>query len=196
MNKVFARNKLFLILITAVILSAGFFVQNTSALSAYPRLDSIAITTPATKLGYTVGDTLDLTGLVVTGTYTIDADGDKNTKVETITAENITGFDSSTPVTGKVLTITVDGITTNYTINVVVGLVGYVNPTPTGGGGGGYSAPVVKAGDANGDGKIDELDFSILMADWGKTGSGNADLNKDNVVDELDFSLLMANWGL
>lgn len=79
----------------------------------------------------------------------------------------------------------------------------------TGGGGGGGGSPVnntstssvqttttAKSGDANNDSKIDELDFSLLMADWNKTGTSSADLNKDNVVDELDFSLLMANWSL
>src|SRR5690606_22229803 len=32
-------------------------------------LQSIAITNPAAKLSYTVGEALDITGLVVTGTY-------------------------------------------------------------------------------------------------------------------------------
>lgn len=77
-------------------------------------LSSIAITTPATKLVYAVGDTLDITGLVVTGTYS-----DGTTKVETITAANVTGFDSSVPVTGQILTITVDGKTATYTVNIV-----------------------------------------------------------------------------
>ena len=52
-------------------------------------LQSIAITTPATKLSYTVGDALDITGLVVTGSYS-----DGSTKAEGITAANITGFNS------------------------------------------------------------------------------------------------------
>jgi hypothetical protein len=49
----------------------------------------------------------------------------------------------------------------------------------------------------NHDGTVDELDFSIMMSEWGQTGTNlSADLNKDGVVDELDFSILMANWGL
>jgi hypothetical protein len=78
-----------------------------------------------------------------------------------------------------------------------------VTLTSTGGGGGGIppTAPpveptTVKAGDANGDNKVDEYDFAALMADWGKTGTSTADLNKDGIVDEYDFALLMANWGL
>ena len=54
-----------------------------------------------------------------------------------------------------------------------------------------------KIGDINGDGSVDEADFSILMSEWGQTGTGlSADLNHDGVVDESDFSILMANWGL
>ncbi len=50
-------------------------------------------------------------------------------------------------------------------------------------------------GDVNGDGKVDEIDFSLLMSQWGQTGSNlSADLNHDGVVDELDFAILMANW--
>lgn len=49
-------------------------------------------------------------------------------------------------------------------------------------------------GDLTGDGVVDEYDFSLLMANWGKVGSNISDLNDDGVVDEYDFSLLMANW--
>jgi len=66
-----------------------------------------------------------------------------------------------------------------------------------GGGGGGRSAPapvVVKGGDANGDNKIDKYDFSLIMSNWGKTGSNVCDFNSDEKVDKYDFSLLMLNW--
>ena len=77
-------------------------------------LSSISITSPATKLTYTVGDALDITGLVVTGHYS-----DNSTQIETIAPSDVSGFNSSTPVTGQVLTITFGGKTTTYTINVV-----------------------------------------------------------------------------
>jgi len=90
-------------------------VTRTVDVIAVPvTLQSIAITTPATKLVYNVGDPLDLTGLVVTGTYS-----DASTKVETITEADVTGFNSSIPVTGQILTIKVGGKTTTYTIDVV-----------------------------------------------------------------------------
>ena len=43
-------------------------------------LSNIAITNPADKTEYIVGDTLNITGLVVTGTYS-----DNSTNIETIT---------------------------------------------------------------------------------------------------------------
>ena len=66
-----------------------------------------------------------------------------------------------------------------------------------GGGGGYYIAPAVvnKVGDATGDGIVDENDFSLLMSQWGQTGTNlSADFNHDGVVDENDFSLLMSAW--
>ncbi len=78
-----------------------------------PTLSSIAITTPSAKLVYNVGDILDINGLVITGTYS-----DGTTQTETVTPADITGFDSSTPVTGQILTITVNSQTVTYTIDV------------------------------------------------------------------------------
>ena len=92
------------------------FVGGIISLNPAATLSSIAITNPAGKLTYTVGDTLDLTGLVVTGTYS-----DGSTQVETITADDISGFNSSAPATDQVLTITVGEQTTTYTIDVVAG---------------------------------------------------------------------------
>lgn len=80
-------------------------------------LESIAIATPATKLSYTVGDLLDISGLVITGTYS-----DNSTTTETITAINVSGFDSSVPATGQVLTITINGKTATYAIDIVASL--------------------------------------------------------------------------
>lgn len=75
--------------------------------------NSIAITTPATKLSYEVGDALDISGLVVTGTY------DDLTSIETINGIQVTGFDSSSAVTGQVITITVGGATATYSVTIV-----------------------------------------------------------------------------
>jgi predicted secreted protein with PEFG-CTERM motif len=77
-------------------------------------LTSIAIETPATKLSYTVGDRLDISGLIVTGTYS-----NSTTRPITITSNNVTGFDSSIITHNQLLTITVGSQTTTYTIDVV-----------------------------------------------------------------------------
>ena len=78
-------------------------------------LSSIAITTPATKLTYFVGDALDLSGLVVTGTYS-----DDSTKEETVSATNVSGFNSVSPAASQELTITIGGKTTTYTVEIKV----------------------------------------------------------------------------
>ncbi|NWK12789.1 bacterial Ig-like domain-containing protein [Clostridium cadaveris] len=76
-------------------------------------LVSIAITTSATKLIYKVGDVLDITGLVVTGTY---SGGSK--KDIAIKASDVTGFNSASAVAKQTLTITVDGKKTTYDIKI------------------------------------------------------------------------------
>ena len=77
-------------------------------------LKSIAITAPATKLSYSIGDELDITGLEVTGTYS-----DGSSKVESITAANVTGFTSSVAAKNQVLTITVGTKTTTFKVQIV-----------------------------------------------------------------------------
>jgi len=77
-----------------------------------PELSSIAITMPLSKTVYNIGESLDLTGLVVTGTYS-----DNSTKVETVDASNITGFDTNT-AGSKTLTVTIDGKTATFSVTV------------------------------------------------------------------------------
>ncbi len=52
----------------------------------------------------------------------------------------------------------------------------------------------LKPADANNDGAINIKDFSVMLANWGKT-TETADFNEDGKVDLKDFSSLMANWG-
>jgi len=77
-------------------------------------LTSIAITTPANKLTYNVGDALDLTGLVVTGYYS-----NSTTQAEPVTAADVSGFNSSAPNSAETLTITYGGQTTTYTVTIL-----------------------------------------------------------------------------
>ena len=65
-----------------------------------------------------------------------------------------------------------------------------------GGGGGGISyIPKRIKGDLNGDGKVDDLDFSILMGAWNskRTGPLAEDVG-DGTVGDSDFSIVMSNW--
>ncbi len=47
--------------------------------------------------------------------------------------------------------------------------------------------------DINGDGKVNLIDFSILLTGWG-TSEAKADLNCDGKVNLADFSILLFNW--
>jgi hypothetical protein len=77
-------------------------------------LQSITITTPATKLSYNIGDSLNIIGLVVTGTYS-----DGSTAPEAITAANVTGFNSTAVAANQVLTVTVNGKNVTYEVQIV-----------------------------------------------------------------------------
>jgi hypothetical protein len=75
---------------------------------------SIEVTNPPDKITYYVGEELDLTGLVVTGTLI-----DDSTVVLVITEVNISGFDSSEPAASQTITVTVEGINTTFEVMVL-----------------------------------------------------------------------------
>lgn len=76
-------------------------------------LTGIEITTKPTKTEYVVGQNLDLTGMVVTGNY-----NNGTTATVPITEANISGFDSS-KIGSQTVTVTVDGQTATFTVNVI-----------------------------------------------------------------------------
>lgn len=49
------------------------------------------------------------------------------------------------------------------------------------------------SGDLNGDGAVNGLDLTALLAAWGSAG-GTADINGDGVVNGLDLTALLAAW--
>ena len=51
----------------------------------------------------------------------------------------------------------------------------------------------LKIGDLNGDGKVNLVDFSIILAHWG-TSYEPDDLNGDGKVDLPDLSIMLAHW--
>ena len=93
---------------------------NVEILPAPVTLQSISITNPADKLSYYVNESLDITGLEVTGHYS-----DGSSQVESINLSNISGFDSSQLVAGQTLTITVGGKTTTYTVEIIEQIISY-----------------------------------------------------------------------
>ncbi|MDX9871655.1 MAG: stalk domain-containing protein [Clostridia bacterium] len=76
-------------------------------------LDGIVITSTDHKTEYTVGEALDITGLVVTGEYI-----GNNTAVLPITTAHISGFNSSAPATGQELTVTYGLKTAIFTVDI------------------------------------------------------------------------------
>lgn len=74
-------------------------------------LEKIEITNPVARSTYQIGEKLDLNGLVVTGTYS-----DGTTKTESITEDNIYGFNSSKNNSNLELTINVKGKTASFFI--------------------------------------------------------------------------------
>jgi hypothetical protein len=77
-------------------------------------LQSIAVTTPPAKIVYVKGEALDISGLVVTGTYS-----DKTTKPETVTLSDISGYNANTLGT-QTLTVTVGGKTDTFAVTIKI----------------------------------------------------------------------------
>jgi hypothetical protein len=76
-------------------------------------VSEIAITQQPAMTLYLIGEQLDITGLVVTARF-----ADNSTETVTITAANITGFDSATTGT-KTLSVTYRGKTATFTVTVI-----------------------------------------------------------------------------
>jgi uncharacterized repeat protein (TIGR02543 family) len=77
-------------------------------------LSSIAVTTQPSKTRYATGETLELTGLAVTPTY---SDG-LNIPAITVTAAHISGFSSAAATASQTVNITYNGISTNFIVKV------------------------------------------------------------------------------
>jgi hypothetical protein len=59
--------------------------------------------------------------------------------------------------------------------------------------GGVIESSLCSGSDLNGDGRVNLVDFSILLFYWG-TDHECADQNKDGTVDLIDFSIMLYNW--
>ena len=66
-----------------------------------------------------------------------------------------------------------------------------LSPTPT-------TNPTLKPGDANGDGKVDFIDYAIWRLHFGQTtanGAVDGDFNNSNYVDFVDYAIWRLNFG-
>ena len=60
-----------------------------------------------------------------------------------------------------------------------------------------HESPTPRPGDANGDGRVDDVDASILGAHWQTapgTAWGDGDFNGDGKVNDADAAILAAHW--
>jgi C1A family cysteine protease/uncharacterized protein YjdB len=84
------------------------------------KCQSIVITHPADILEYIVGDAYNMSGLEVSRVF-----DDDSVEQATLSIANITGFDSSSPAVDQVVTITVDGFTTTYKVQIREDIASY-----------------------------------------------------------------------
>jgi len=60
------------------------------------------------------------------------------------------------------------------------------------------TAPAAKSGDLNNDLKVDNNDYTIFLANFGKTGDAGfspSDIDKNGVVDIFDYNIFVGNFG-
>lgn len=89
------------------------YVANINWFQFSKTLNSIDITTLPAKTVYRLGESLDLTGMAVTGTYI-----DGSTRQEEVRASDVSGFNSSAAAASQTLTVTVRGKTATYTVEI------------------------------------------------------------------------------
>lgn len=78
-----------------------------------PVLDSISVNSTGHKIEYKVGELLDVSGLTIEAAY---SNGSKRTVA--VTADMVSGFDSSQAAERRTLTITYEGKTTTYDVRI------------------------------------------------------------------------------
>ena len=91
---------------------ASYTTDLTVTVQAEKTLESIAVTAGPTKTTYKIGEELDLTGLVVTATYS-----DDSTAPVDVTPAMVTGFDN-TQAGEQTLTVTYEGETATFEVTV------------------------------------------------------------------------------
>ena len=94
----------------------GDYATITVPAPGAPVLQSISVNSTAHKTEYRVGDPLDVTGLTIEAVYS-----DGNRRTVPVTADMVSGFDSSSAAEGQILTIRYEGQTAAYPVNITAG---------------------------------------------------------------------------
>ena len=92
---------------------AGFVATVPLTVNA-SALQSIAVTTPPTKLVYVVGQEADYAGIIVTATY-----ADTTTEEIPFSALGFSGFASTAAVDDQVITVSYGNQTTTFTVDII-----------------------------------------------------------------------------
>lgn len=146
---------------------------------------------PVWTLGFDYGLTDDYGSVLTAGTMGSDVDTPFTAQATNLSCGQTYHVRAFVSRTNDEQEQSAQGVDTVFTTNPCV----TVTETSGGGGGGSGGHGSTVTADINKDGRVDILDYVILMASWGKTGSGNiADLNQDGTVDVLDMVTLMINW--
>jgi hypothetical protein len=114
--------------ITATVTLDGAIVSDTKTITVLvpAGLLGISITSSPIKTIYKTGEPLNLAGLVVSGTYS-----DGSTKTESVTLDNITGFDSSRDYPNQTVTVNIGGKTATFAVKIIRPAVSKSTAIPT-----------------------------------------------------------------
>lgn len=187
---------------TGFIERAGFLyfpIAAVPVVSVTPGDGQVALTWAAST-GILANITSYEVGISTTtgGPYTFESVGDVLTFTKTGLTNGTTYYFVSRSLAGTLVLAKSDEVSAIPT--------GAVLATPSGGGGGTIAAiPFLKPGelirilklaDFNGDGKINMIDFSILLFYFDKPISiaSRYDLNSDGIIDIIDISILLFYW--
>ncbi|ULQ59629.1 bacterial Ig-like domain-containing protein [Brucepastera parasyntrophica] len=111
------KNYSFCFFVFIILLITGCDFFNTSVLETPPVLVSISIIKNPAKMEYCIGESLDLTGLEVRGTYS-----NGTTKKEILGSSAVSGY-NNTLLGAQTLTVTFNGKTAFFEINVIKSLL-------------------------------------------------------------------------
>ncbi|MFA6834396.1 MAG: bacterial Ig-like domain-containing protein, partial [Bacteroidaceae bacterium] len=98
--------------------SSGGGESNTAVLTG------ISVTNPPTKTIYGIGDSLNISGMVVAGTY-----DNGSTSTVPVVVSDISGFDSSTSTIDQILTILYKEKTATFSVSISSSTVADIPPT-------------------------------------------------------------------